>query len=71
MPGRYGGRQVTVKNLEVVEVDEANGYLYIRGAVPGWRNNLVAITSSGELSFKLIKLSRRRRDQTGQSPALR
>ena len=52
MPGRYGGQQVTVKNLEVVEVDEVNGYLYIRGAVPGWRNNLVAISGSGELILK-------------------
>ena len=52
MPGQYGSQQVTVKNLEVVEVDVANGYLYLRGAVPGWRNGLVAISGSGELITK-------------------
>ncbi len=35
MGGRMGGEQVTVKNLEVVDVDAANGVVAIKGAVPG------------------------------------
>lgn len=49
MAGRMGGGQVTVKNLEVVEIDEIKGYIYLRGAVPGWRNGWVAIAGSGEV----------------------
>ncbi len=41
--GRMGGKQTTVKNLEVVKVDAENHLLYIRGAVPGARNSLVKI----------------------------
>jgi len=48
MAGRMGGEQVTVKNLEVIEVDEVNGYLYLKGAVPGWRNGWVDIAGIGE-----------------------
>ena len=44
MPGRYGGDQVTVKNLEVVKIDIENNLLFIKGAVPGSNNNLVSIT---------------------------
>lgn len=49
MPGRMGGDQVTVKNLEVVEVDKENNILLIKGAVPGARNGLVLISGEGEL----------------------
>lgn len=35
MGGRYGGKQITVRHLKVVRVDEENGLLLVRGAVPG------------------------------------
>ncbi len=35
MAGQLGNKQVTVQNLEVVGVDEANHLLLIKGAVPG------------------------------------
>lgn len=41
--GHMGASRVTVKNLKVVKVDEENGLLYVRGAVPGARNSYVAI----------------------------
>ena len=44
MPGRYGGDQITVKNLEVIKIDIENNLLFIKGAVPGSNNNLVSIT---------------------------
>ncbi len=35
LPGRMGGRRVTVQNLKVVKVDPAHNLLLVRGAVPG------------------------------------
>ncbi len=43
MPGRMGGEQVTIKNLEIAAVDMANHILKIRGAVPGGRHGLLII----------------------------
>ncbi|MBU0625077.1 50S ribosomal protein L3 [Patescibacteria group bacterium] len=43
MGGRMGGDQVTVKNLEVVEVDAAHNTLAVKGAVPGARGSKVLI----------------------------
>jgi large subunit ribosomal protein L3 len=41
--GRMGGKQTTMKNLQVVRVDAENHLLYLRGAVPGARNTVVKI----------------------------
>lgn len=43
MAGHMGNRRVTIKNLEVVEVDQQNNLLLVRGAVPGANNNTVLI----------------------------
>jgi len=43
MAGRMGGDRVTVKNLEVVEVDIENNLIALRGAVPGRRGTLVML----------------------------
>ena len=43
MPGRMGGVQVTIKNLEVVKIDVSNNLLYLKGAVPGANGNFIAI----------------------------
>jgi large subunit ribosomal protein L3 len=49
MPGRMGGGQVTVTNLEIIEVDLKNNEIFIKGAVPGPRNNLLLISGVGDL----------------------
>lgn len=49
MGGHMGDERVTVKNLEIAEVDAANNILYIRGAVPGARNGLIIIKGEGEM----------------------
>lgn len=51
MGGRMGGDQVTVKNLEIIEIDTENNILSIKGAVPGARNGLVLISGEGELKI--------------------
>ena len=38
MPGRMGGKRVTQRRLEVVEVDPERNLLLVKGAVPGPRN---------------------------------
>ncbi|MCK4554468.1 50S ribosomal protein L3 [Candidatus Parcubacteria bacterium] len=50
MPGRMGGDRVTVKGLEVVEVDQENDVLSVKGAVPGARNGLVLISGEGDVT---------------------
>jgi large subunit ribosomal protein L3 len=45
MPGRMGGRRVTQRHLEVVEVDSERNLLLVRGAVPGSRNATVEVRS--------------------------
>ena len=37
MPGQMGNKEVTVKNLRVVNVDAENNELWVRGGVPGWQ----------------------------------
>lgn len=49
MGGRMGGDRVTLHDVEVVSVDEANNTLLIKGAVPGARNSLVLLSSGGDL----------------------
>lgn len=51
MAGRMGGDQVTIKNLEIVEVNPQENILYIKGAVPGGRNGLLIIEGNGELKI--------------------
>lgn len=46
MPGRMGGKRVTMKNLEIVKIDKDKNELWISGAVPGRRGTLLEITSN-------------------------
>lgn len=43
MAGQLGNEFVTVRNLKVVNIDAASGLLYVRGAVPGKKKNIVEI----------------------------
>jgi large subunit ribosomal protein L3 len=43
MPGRGGGKRITIKNLEVVKVEPEKNLLMIKGAVPGRRGTLLEI----------------------------
>ncbi len=45
MPGRMGGKRVTQRRLEVVEVDAERNLLLIKGAVPGPKNGTVEVRS--------------------------
>lgn len=43
MPGKMGSERITVKNLEVLKIDQENNLLVLRGAVPGRRGTLLEI----------------------------
>ena len=55
MAGHMGVEQVTVKNLQVVEVDAAKNLITIKGAVPGHRNGLIKVISTGKVK-PLVKM---------------
>ncbi|MDU0814549.1 50S ribosomal protein L3 [Bacillus siamensis] len=46
LPGRMGGDQITVQNLEVVKVDAERNLLLIKGNVPGARKTLITVKSA-------------------------
>ena len=48
MAGRYGGARVTTRNLKVVRVDEENGVVLVRGAVPGPNDGYVVLRYSAK-----------------------
>jgi len=43
MPGQYGGYTKTNQNLEVIKVDAEEGYILVKGNVPGPKRGLVTI----------------------------
>ena len=43
LPGRMGGKRVTVRGLEIVEVQADDNVILVKGAVPGAKGGFVAI----------------------------
>ncbi|MFC1727750.1 50S ribosomal protein L3 [Patescibacteria group bacterium] len=43
MPGRAGGKKVTISSSRVFEIDEENNLLLVTGPVPGARNSRLVI----------------------------
>ncbi|ATH94047.1 50S ribosomal protein L3 [Bacillus glycinifermentans] len=46
LPGRMGGDQITVQNLEIVKVDAERNLLLVKGNVPGAKKSLVTVKSA-------------------------
>ncbi len=46
MPGHMGHKKVTVQNIMIVDINEASGYLLLKGSVPGWENSFVRIAKA-------------------------
>lgn len=57
MAGHMGAGQVTVKNLQVVEVDPTRQLISLKGAVPGHRDALIKIISTGKVR-PLVKVEK-------------
>ncbi len=43
MAGRMGSDVITIKNLQVLEIDQENNKLLIKGAIPGRRGTLIQV----------------------------
>ena len=54
MAGRMGSDQVTVKSLNVIDIDEKENLVAITGAVPGAIGRLVIIRKTGEGEVKKV-----------------
>lgn len=52
MPGRMGNERNTITNLEIIEINEKNNTLLIKGAIPGAKNSLILISGKGELKIQ-------------------
>ena len=50
MAGHMGNNRVTIRNLEIISVDQERNLLFIKGAVPGARNSLLIIRKTGRRS---------------------
>ena len=46
MPGHMGVDKKTVQNIVVVEVNQAKGYLLLKGSVPGGKEGFIKITKA-------------------------
>ena len=46
MPGHMGSEQVTVQNLEIIQIDLENNIILIKGNVPGPKKSLVLIRTA-------------------------
>jgi len=49
MAGQYGNARITMRNLELVRIDEENNLMLVRGAVPGPNGGLVAIRETNKV----------------------
>ena len=46
MAGRMGNKKVTKQNLKIVEIDNQNNLLIIKGSVPGKKNSTIFLKDS-------------------------
>tara|TARA_Y100001001_G_scaffold161503_1_gene186043 strand:+ start:1225 stop:2016 length:792 start_codon:yes stop_codon:yes gene_type:complete len=51
MAGHMGNTRVTTQNLKVVMIDEAEGLILVKGAVPGSKNGWVLVTDAVKKPF--------------------
>ena len=46
MAGRMGNKKVTKQNLKIIEIDEQNKLLILKGSVPGKKNSIIYLKDS-------------------------
>lgn len=46
LPGRMGGKTITIQNLEIIKIDLENNVLIVKGNVPGAKKSLVKIQTA-------------------------
>jgi len=53
MAGRMGGKGVTIKNLEIIDINEEKNIIFLKGAIPGAYKSKIKINISGEATKNL------------------
>ena len=48
MPGQMGTETTTVQNLQVVELNTQDGYMLVKGSLPGGKNGFVKISKANK-----------------------
>lgn len=56
MPGHFGAKQITTKNLLVVKVIPETQELWVKGAVPGHNNSWLKIRKTGKKKNNFVQL---------------
>ena len=46
MAGRMGNSRVSIKNLQILNIDEKNNLIFVKGSIPGPNNRIVFLTKS-------------------------
>ncbi|MCB9094945.1 MAG: 50S ribosomal protein L3 [Halobacteriovoraceae bacterium] len=46
MPGHMGQKKRTIQNLRVIEVNQDQGYMLVKGSIPGHKNSFVKVQTS-------------------------
>ena len=46
MAGRMGNKKVTKQNLKIIEIDNKNNIIIIKGSVPGKKNSIIFLKDS-------------------------
>lgn len=49
MPGHYGAERVTIRNLDIVNIDAENHIILVRGAVPGPNGGIVIVQPTNKI----------------------
>lgn len=70
LPGHMGVIRTTIKNLEIVKVDNDNNLIAIKGAIPGPKGTVVSIINTTKIvkaKNKMITVSTNPQKQSGRS----
>ena len=72
MAGRLGNVQVTIQNLKVLKVDNENGIILVKGAVPGHKDSVLKIFDSIKKNQEIKPVNKNEgyetKDSTQQQP---
>ena len=72
MAGRLGNVQVTIQNLKVLKVDNENGIILVKGAVPGHKDSVLKIFDSIKKNQEIKPINKSEgheaKDSTQQQP---
>ena len=66
MAGRLGNVQVTIQNLKVLKVDNENGIILVKGAVPGHKDSLLKIFDSIKKNQKIKPVNKNQAEEINE-----